>query len=74
MSEPLIEKWVTLKEVQEYLGVRRETVLQWITKRNLPAYKVGRLWKFKLTEVDDWVRSGGAAEESPTEKESGSTD
>lgn len=43
MSEPTIEKWVTLKEVQEYLGVRRETVLQWIAKRNLPAYKVGRL-------------------------------
>lgn len=71
MSEPIIEKWVTLKEVQSYLGVRRETVLQWIAKRNLPAYKVGRLWKFKLTEVDDWVRSGGAAEDMPAEKETG---
>ena len=69
MNEPKIEKWVTLKEVQAYLGVRRETVLQWIAKRNLPAYKVGRLWKFKLTEVDDWVRSGGAAEDAPVEKE-----
>lgn len=69
MSEPIIEKWVTLKEVQSYLGVRRETVLQWIAKRNLPAYKVGRLWKFKLTEVDGWVRSGGAAEDMPVEKE-----
>ena len=35
----------------------------WIAKRNMPAYKVGRLWKFKLSEVDDWIRSGGAAEE-----------
>ena len=69
VSEPMIEKWVTLKEVQAYLGVRRETVLQWISKRNLPAYKVGRLWKFKLSEVDDWVRSGGAAEDSQAEKE-----
>lgn len=74
MSEPMIEKWVTLKEVQAYLGVRRETVLQWIAKRNLPAYKVGRLWKFKLTEVDEWVRSGGAAEETPAEKQSGTVD
>ena len=24
------------------------------------AHKLGRLWKFKLTEVDDWVRAGGA--------------
>ncbi|MPN42498.1 hypothetical protein SDC9_190055 [bioreactor metagenome] len=28
----------------------------------MPAYKVGKLWKFKLSEVDDWIRSGGAAE------------
>ena len=53
VSETNIEKWSTLKEVQEYLGVGRETILQWIAKRNMPAYKVGRLWKFKLSEVDE---------------------
>ena len=63
MSEQQVEKWSTLKEVQEYLGVSRETMLIWIAKRNMPAYKVGRLWKFKLSEVDEWVRSGGAAED-----------
>lgn len=63
MGEGNIEKWVTLKEVQTYLGVSRETILAWISKRNMPAYKVGRLWKFKLSEVDTWVRSGGANEE-----------
>lgn len=66
MKEQPIEKWSTLKEVQEYLGVGRDTILQWIAKRNMPAYKVGRLWKFKLSEVDDWIRSGGAADDSST--------
>lgn len=66
MSENGIEKWSTLKEVQEYLGVGRETMLQWIAKRNMPAYKVGKLWKIKLSEVDDWIRSGGAADNSET--------
>ena len=59
----------TMKDVQEYLGVGRESIMQWISKRNMPAYKVGRLWKFKLSEVDDWIRSGGAAE-SNEEKDS----
>ena len=68
MKEMVIEKWSTLKEVQEYLGVGRETILQWISKRNMPAYKVGRLWKFKLSEVDDWIRSGGAADEKEEKK------
>ena len=66
VSENSLEKWSTLKEVQAYLGVGRETILQWIAKRNMPAYKVGRLWKFKLTEVDEWIRSGGAADYSET--------
>ncbi len=69
MSANNIEKWSTLKEVQEYLGVGRETILQWIAKRNLPAYKVGRLWKFKFSEIDEWIRSGGA-EESDDNKDS----
>ena len=56
MSEVNIEKWVTVKEVQSYLGVGRETVLAWIAKRNMPAYKVGRLSKFKLCEFDEWIR------------------
>ena len=65
----IIEKWSTLKEVQEYLGVGRETILQWIAKRNMPAYKGGRLWKFKLSEVDAWIRSGGAADDNSKEDE-----
>ena len=70
-----VEKWVPLKDVQSYLGVGRETILQWIAKRNMPAYKVGRLWKFKLSEVDDWIRSvkaggsGGASDDNAPEKE-----
>ena len=67
------ENWSTLKDVQEYLGAGRESILQWISKRNMPAYKVGRLWKFKLSEVDEWIRSGGAADDrigERTEEES----
>lgn len=59
-----IEKWTNLKDVQEYLGVGRETILQWISKRDMPAYKVGRMWKFKLSEVDEWIRSGGASDDN----------
>lgn len=63
-----IEKWTSLKDVQLYLGVGRETILQWIAKREMPAYKVGRLWKFKLSEVDEWIRSGGASDDEADEK------
>ena len=57
-----IEKWSSLKDITEYLGVSREAIFQWIENRGMPGHKVGRLWKFKVSEVDEWIRSGGAAD------------
>jgi excisionase family DNA binding protein len=58
MSEP----WVPVKVVAKHLRVAEMTVYRWIKKRGLPANRIGRLWKFKVSEVDEWVRSGGAIE------------
>jgi excisionase family DNA binding protein len=69
MDNGNIENWVPLKEIQAYLGIGRDTVLQWIAKRNMPAYKVGRLWKFKISEIDEWVRTGGAEERNRSQGE-----
>lgn len=55
-------RWYSLKEVCEYLGVSRDTIFKWIETKNMPAHKLGRLWKFKLDEVDEWIKAGSAAE------------
>jgi len=57
------EPWVSLDEIAEHLGVSRDTVYRWI-ERGLPAHKLGRLWKFKVSEVDEWLRAGKAADEA----------
>ena len=49
------EPWVTAHEVAEHLGVAKDTVYRWRERKGLPAHKIGRLWKFQLSEVDDWV-------------------
>lgn len=58
-----VEPWVTAQDVAHHLGVVKETVYRWRENKHLPAHKIGRLWKFKLSEVDDWVRAGGADED-----------
>ena len=60
MSEP----WASVEEIADHLGVSKDTVYAWIAKRDLPAHRVGRLWKFQRAEIDGWVRTGHAADSS----------
>lgn len=57
------DRWLSVDEISTYLGVKRETIYKWINDKNMPAHKIGRLWKFKKDEVDIWVRQNGASEE-----------
>jgi hypothetical protein len=38
------------------------TGVKWISERQMPGHKIGRLWKFNKKEVDELVKSGGAGE------------
>ncbi len=29
--------------------------------RAMPAHKIGKLWKFKRSELEEWVKSGDSA-------------
>lgn len=61
------EPWVSLEEIAAHLGVSKDTVHRWIRNREMPAHKVGRLWKFQVSEVNDWVRAGKAYVETGEE-------
>lgn len=52
----MTERWYSMAEICDYLGVSRFTVLNWIEKKQMPACKVGRLWKFKINEIDEWMK------------------
>jgi len=55
--------WVNAKHVAQHLGVAKGTVYRWRGRKGLPVHRVGRLWKSQLSEVDEWVRAGGADED-----------
>lgn len=61
MSES--ERWLSVEEIGAHLGVSKETIYRWLEKKKMPAHRVGRLWKFKASEVDEWVKDGGAEAE-----------
>lgn len=61
MDSNTIDRWIGINELSEYLGVSTDTIRNWIKKTNIPAHKIGKLWKFKLSEVDAWVKSGNSS-------------
>lgn len=65
------ERWVGVQDVAKHLGVNKDSVYRWIEKMGLPAHRVGRLFRFKISEIDDWVRASGtsgAGDSTATEK------
>lgn len=57
----MAEPWLSADDIASHLGITKDTVYAWITDKRMPAHKVGRLWKFQTSEVDEWVRKGSAA-------------
>ena len=53
--------YISLEEAAEYLGIKPVTLRAWIKKEQIPAHKIGKLWKFKCSELDEWVNSGRSA-------------
>ncbi|MEG2483688.1 MAG: helix-turn-helix domain-containing protein [Lachnospiraceae bacterium] len=57
-----IEKWVNLEDVADYLSVSKDTIRAWIKNEKIPFYKAGKRYKFKISEIDDYVRNGRITE------------
>jgi excisionase family DNA binding protein len=51
-----------MDDIAAYLGIKRDTAYKWMSEKNMPGHKIGRLWKFRKKEVDDLMRSGGGTE------------
>ena len=51
------ELW-DISRVAEYLGVSERTVYNRVRTGELPALKVGRLWRVRPSELEEWLASG----------------
>lgn len=62
MVENNNNSYIGLEDAAEYLNIKPVTLRKWIKeKKNLPAHQIGKLWKFKRSELDEWVNSGKSA-------------
>lgn len=64
MYKQIDDRWIGIEEASKYLDVNKDTIRNWIKKDNgIPAHRVGKLWRFKKSEIDYWVTKGKFTEE-----------
>lgn len=57
---------LTIKEVAEYLGVHTSTIYKYAQQGKIPAFKLGKDWRFTRKHIDNWIEtkvSGGGVEQ-----------
>ena len=55
-------KWMSMKQICEYLGISRDTATKWIRTKGMPAHQIDRIWRFDKEEVDEWMKNNGKPE------------
>lgn len=49
------QRYITLKEAAIYLSLSTKTLYEWTVLGKIPAYKLGRVWRFDRAELDTYV-------------------
>lgn len=46
---------MTIKEVSEYLKLAEKTIYKLVSQGELPGFKVGGSWRFRMSEIERWI-------------------
>lgn len=63
MDLEITDRWLSVLEVAKYLGISKETIYRWLEADKIPAHKIGKQWKFQISEIDTWIKSGQASKQ-----------
>ena len=50
------DRYISSKEAAKYLGIKYVTLRTWLRQGKIPGYQIGKLWRFKVSEIDAWVK------------------
>ena len=54
-------RFIGMKECSDYLGVTKGTLYVWVCHKKIPYVKVGRLVKFDLKVIEEWLKKTAVA-------------
>lgn len=55
---------LTIKELASYLKIAEKTAYRYVSDGIIPGFKVGGSWRFKRSEINDWITSRSQKEKN----------
>ena len=56
------KRLLNVEELSEYIGLSTSTIYSWVSQRRIPFVKCGRLTKFDLQRIDEWIKESSVEE------------
>ena len=56
------KRLINISELSEYIGLSTSTIYSWVSQRRIPFVKCGRLTKFDLERINDWIDESSVEE------------
>ena len=54
-----METYMNIQGIAKYLGIAEKTVRKWVLNREIPFYKIKKVIRFRLSEIEQWVSNSG---------------
>jgi PTS system nitrogen regulatory IIA component len=49
------DQLMSIKDLASYLNVNVTTIYLWSNRGQIPAIKVGNLWRYRRSDIEDWL-------------------
>ena len=56
ITKHIDERLLTIDEVANFLNINPMTIYSWVREGKIPAFKIGKVWRFQKSEIDKWLK------------------
>ena len=52
----VVPSLLTIEELSAYLGIKKQTIYNWLHQRKISGIKIGKVWRFDRRDIDRWLK------------------
>lgn len=56
MEKKIVSSLLSVEELAEYLGLKKQTIYNWLRRGKISGIKIGKVWRFEKREIDNWLK------------------